>query len=76
MSKMSYHESIEIIRRDVIESYVYRRAGENLGTVSLVVSEAGEEMWVVFDFMEAQMRNFKTLSEAKKFIGKNVPIMV
>ena len=76
MTKVSYHESVEIIRRDVIESYVYSRAGENLGTISLVVGETGEETWVLFDFMEAQMRNFKTLSEAKKFIGENVPIMV
>ena len=68
-----YVQSVEELNPKFAEAYTYRRNGENLGMLGLVVKDS---TWIVHDFMNEEIRRFNSKSKAKEFIKNNTPIYI
>ncbi|RIM32754.1 hypothetical protein BUY35_00255 [Staphylococcus cohnii] len=72
-NRTMYVNSVEVINPKLAEAYTYRRNGENLGVLGLLMDG---RTWIVHDFMNELERRFDSKNKAKEFIKNSTPIYV
>ena len=71
MSKTFYIPTVEVLDKNIAESYKYRRDKEDLGVLYYTIND---NKWHVFDYMNNVKVSFDSEKRAKEFIKTSTPI--